>query len=235
MMGLLSSLCSYRTARYCVTTALGVWNYGLGSFHRAVSWVSSRLSLSAHQGKTTTYLADATGLATLNTGKRGSELKILAQLTQSGKIVLSNIAIGKYGDKVEWEALFAPLKEIFNTTRLQKDLQFIIDGCKGILAGAKSVGELVKIQRDVWHTTHQLKYYAWKDKATAGHKAELIVTVAKAVFPKPTISHSQAIDYLADAILFYDANGYKHTRTYLMNAAQYPCLCRQAGFHPPAN
>ena len=57
-------------------------------------------------------LADGTGISTLNTGKRGSELKVVAEWI-GGKLRLVNIGIGKYGEKREWEALFLPVKQSF--------------------------------------------------------------------------------------------------------------------------
>jgi hypothetical protein len=221
MMGLLASLCSLRSAQVCVNGVLGAWKYGLGSIHRATQWLAERIDLSIKRIRGNTFVADGTGIATLNTGKRGSELKLLAQIDRKGKLWLSNISIGNYGHRKQWEALFAPLKEVFNTEALQKDLQFIMDGCKGILAAAKSVHSRVKIQRDVWHIGHQLKYFSWKDKINEIHKAALFRIIFKAVFPQPEITKTQAIEHLTNAVLLCEQFEYKHTMSFLMNAAEH--------------
>lgn len=62
MMGLLSSLCSYRVAQSCMRI-LGWMKFGYGSFRRATAWVADRLSLGVcTQEGTSEFVADGTGI-----------------------------------------------------------------------------------------------------------------------------------------------------------------------------
>ena len=219
MMGLLSSLCSYRTAQSCMTI-FGWWKFGYGSFRRATKWLSDKLDLGISQKGTTEFVADGTGIGTLKTGKRGSELKVLAQYCKDGSLHLVSIGIGKYMSKEGWHALFAPVKEAFEGQQA-KSLSVLMDGCKAILSGAKSVNQLIKIQRDIWHICHQLKYYMWKDKVSKLHKIALIKNVFKAVTLKWNRPKEECLERMASAILFCDRQKYKHCRSYLMGCCDH--------------
>ena len=218
-MSLLSSLCSYRTARK-VLAGLGFRSYALGSFRRSVLWVSQRLELGISSVKACLLLADGTGIATLNTGKRGSELKVIAEWV-AGKLRLVNIGIGKYGEKREWQALFLPIKQCFEQAgvEVRKELAAVIDGCKAILSGIKNLDRFIRIQRDIWHITHQLKYYLWKDKVVELHKATLFKTVFSAAFPENGKTIEQRLEKLATAILLCSQFKYTACMSYLMNLA----------------
>lgn len=218
MMGMLSSLSSYRTAQSCIDI-LWNWKFGLGSFRRAVSWLSERVTLGSRCGGTTEFVADGTGISTLKTGKRGSELKILAQWLLDGSLHVVSIGIGKYNSKADWEVLFAPLLLVDEAQR--KCLSVLMDGCKSILAGAQSVHKRIRIQRDIWHICHQLKYYLWKDKVSKEHKIALIKNVFKAVNLSWRRSKSDCLELLASIILFCDRQGYQHCRGYLMGCAEH--------------
>ncbi len=219
LMGMLSSLCSYRTARQCVVF-LGSWNFGLGSFRRAVLWLSQRLSLGVSPKGSTEFGADGTGISTLKTGKRGSELKVLAQWMKDGSLRLVSIGIGQYMNKSEWQKLFAPLLEAFDEAG-RKKLSVVMDGCKAILAGAKSVSQRIKIQRDIWHICHQLKYYMWKDKVSKVYKIALIKNVFKAHTLNWKRSKSNCVEILTNVILFCDRHKYLSCRSYLLSCAEH--------------
>ncbi|MEM9850240.1 MAG: hypothetical protein AAF847_20275 [Bacteroidota bacterium] len=219
MMGVLSSLCSYRAAQSCMTL-LGWMKFGYGSFRRATAWVADRLSLGVCEKGTTEFVADGTGIGTLKTGKRGSELKVLAQYCKDGSLHLVNIGIGKYMSKAGWVALFEPLRETFKGAAA-KELSVLMDGCKAILSGAKSVHERIKIQRDIWHICHQLKYYIWKDKVSKLHKIALIKNVFKAVSITWYRPKEECLELMGSAILFCDRQQYKHCRNYLMGCCEH--------------
>lgn len=194
-MGVLSSLCSYRSAQK-VLSGLGFRSYALGSFRRAVLWVSEGLTLGIEQTKQCLLMADGTGISTLNTGKRGSELRVITQWI-GGKLHLVNIGIGKYKDKSAWIKLFEPIKACFehlDAKQTRQQLAVLIDGCQSILAGVQSIDKLVRIQRDIWHVTHQLKYYLWKDKIVDLHKITLMKCVFSAVFPRNNKSISERLE-----------------------------------------
>ncbi len=219
LMGMLSSLCSYRTARQCVCF-LGSWKFGLGSFRRAAFWLSGRLSIGVSPQGSKEFGADGTGVSTLKTGKRGSELKVLIQWMKNGAVRLVNIGIGRYKNNAEWQELFTPLTEAFDEAG-RKQLSVIMDGCKAILAGAKSVSQQIKIQRDIWHICHQLKYYMWKDKVSKGYKIALIKNVFKAHSLTWKRSKSDCLEILASVILFCDRHKYLSCRSYLMSCAEH--------------
>ena len=219
MMGLLSSLCSYRTAQRCMTI-LGWMKFGYGSFRRATKWLSNQLDLGLSSKGTTEFVADGTGIGTLKTGKRGSELKILAQYCKDGSLHLVNIGIGKYMSKAEWVSLFAPIRAAFEGEQL-KALSVLMDGCRSILSGAKSVHKRIKIQRDIWHICHQLKYYMWKDKVSKLHKIALIKNVFKAVSLTWYRPKEECLELMASAILFCDRQKYKHCQSYLMGCCDH--------------
>lgn len=219
MMGLLSSLCSYRTAQSCMRK-FGWWKFGYGSFRRATKWLSKKLDLGLSSKGTTEFAADGTGIGTLKTGKRGSELKILAQYCKDGSLHLVSIGIGKYMSKDGWISLFAPLQTAFEGAKA-KQLSVLMDGCKAILSGAKSVHQRIKIQRDIWHLCHQLKYYIWKDKVSKLHKIALIKNVFKAVSLTWYRPKEECLERMASAILFCDRQNYKHCRSYLMGCCDH--------------
>lgn len=219
MMGLLSSLCSYRAAQSCMTI-LGWWKFGYGSFRRATNWLSNKLDLGLSTQGTTEFVADGTGIGTLKTGKRGSELKVLAQYCKDGSLHLVNIGIGKYMSKDGWISLFAPIRAAFEGEQA-KSLSVLMDGCKSILSGAKSVHQRIKIQRDIWHICHQLKYYMWKDKVSKLHKIALIKNVFKAVSLTWYRPKEECLEMMASAILFCDRQKYKYCQSYLMGCSEH--------------
>lgn len=216
-MGFLSSLCSYRVAQKCIGL-VGNWNFGLGSFRRAVIWLADRLAFSACLGESVEFVADGTGISTLHTGKRGSELKILAQFCKKGCLRVVGMGIGKYMAEQEWKELFAPLGDLFKGQLNQ--LSVLMDGCKGIMNGAKSIHDRIKIQRDIWHICHQLKYYMWKDGVSKIHKVALIKNVFKAVNMSWNRSKSDCLELMGSILLFCDKNKYKSCMTYLMGCTE---------------
>lgn len=220
-MGVLSSLCSYRTAAKLLS-GLGFRTYAYGSFRRSVSWVSTRLELGLSQMKRCLLLADGTGITTLNTGKRGSELKVVCEWVE-GQLRLVNIGIGKYKQKAEWVKLFSPIKQSLETAQvnIRQEVAALADGCQALLAGIHHLDERLRFQRDIWHITHQLKYYLWKDGVLDIHKMTLMKTVFSAAFAKSDKSISQRLEKLATAILLCDTFKYKHCQSYLMGLAEH--------------
>ena len=122
--------------------------------------------------------------------------------------------------KAGWVALFEPLRETFEGAAA-KELSVLMDGCKAILSGAKSVHERIKIQRDIWHICHQLKYYIWKDKVSKLHKIALIKNVFKAVSITWYRPKEECLELMASAILFCDRQQYKHCQNYLMGCCEH--------------
>ncbi|MEM6404494.1 MAG: hypothetical protein AAF757_30430 [Cyanobacteria bacterium P01_D01_bin.116] len=184
--------------------------------------MSERIDLGLSQLQRCLLMADGTGISTLKTGKRGSELKVICEWV-AGKLRLVNIGIGKYNSKSEWIALFCPIKEDLEAAQVEirQQVAALADGCKSLLAGIKSLDERLRFQRDIWHVVHQLKYYLWKDKVVDLHKVTLIKTVFSAAFELSNKTVSERLEKLATAILFCNTFGYSHCQSYLMGLAEH--------------
>ena len=72
--------------------------------------------------------ADGTGIPIIRSGKRGKELKVLAQRKTNGKIRAAGMSIGKY--KGGWDKLFKPL---LDSLKSFKEIFLITDGDSSIL------------------------------------------------------------------------------------------------------
>ena len=111
-----------------------------------------------HPGtKKNEFEADGTGLPVKEAGKRGKELKVLAQRKKPTGIRIAGMALGHY--KKGWEKIFNPLKE---SLKKFEEIFLITDGDTTPLQGLKGIK--ITIQRCLFHIPHETKYTLWEDK-----------------------------------------------------------------------
>jgi len=101
ILGLLGSLTTYRVGHKIVKMFSG-FSCSLMSIYRSVQWLGRRIKLPLAKNGINELEADGTGIPTKNSGKRGSELKIVFQRNKKGKLHLVGIAIGKYKEASNW-------------------------------------------------------------------------------------------------------------------------------------
>ncbi len=76
-------------------------NINLMSLWRSVQHLSKRIEIKRQKDIINEYEAAATDVPAHNSGKRGSELKIIFRRTDLGKLHFCGISIGKYTSKTE--------------------------------------------------------------------------------------------------------------------------------------
>lgn len=216
LMGWIGSVSTYRVSLNIIG-ALTNFECSLMSVWRSVQYYAKTIPLKLHKNGTNEFESDATGVSTVGSGKRGSELKKVFQKKEDGKLHLVGIAIGKYKDVSNWRsALTEPLK-----AGIEKFKKVVLasDGDKSITETAKSIDPLkVKIQKDHWHVFHQLKYYLWQDKAPKATKNNIIGLVYKITKLLTGFTSQKRLEILEVVINTLRANGYIHTATYLQSS-----------------
>jgi hypothetical protein len=155
-LGLMGSLATYRVVKKIAGIFTNV-NFSLMTILRCVRKTGEMIKFDIDKKEKNEFDADGTGLPILNSGKRGKELKILAQRKKNGKIQVAGMAIGAYNSG--WEKLFNPLIESLKTF---KKIFLITDGDDCILKGIKGIK--VILQRCLFHIPYEAKYTLWQDK-----------------------------------------------------------------------
>ena len=157
MIGRLGSLMSFRNVEKSMRV-FGIFKISLVSIWRSLQWKSHRLVINlptSNFGKDVILEADGTGVSTLNSGKRGSEAKILMQRKADGGLYFLGVRVGKYSNKMDWQALFEPLQDIFKRS----------SRCILVADGDESIAEVyLKLkgqgycffQRCLWHIPRQV-------------------------------------------------------------------------------
>ncbi len=218
MKELLGWICSMSTFRvsHQIVSSLTNFKCSLMSMWHAVRWSAKQITLELSPYGTNEFEADGTGIPTINSGKRGSELKKVFQKKINGKLHLVGIAIGKYKERKSWHsALVKPLK----TALIQfKKLVLASDGDTTIINTAKSISKMIKIQKDLWHVFHQLKYYLWKDNVPKKYRSNIIKLVYKITIILTMFTPEKRIKILNTVINRIGANNFKHTEVYLKSA-----------------
>jgi hypothetical protein len=169
------------------------------------------------------FEADGTGLPIKNAGKRGKELKILAQRKKKGGIRIAGMTIGNY--KKGWGKLFAPLKSALENF---DSIFLVTDGDASPLAGLKGI--TVIIQRCLFHIAHEIKYTLWQDKVKRKNKTwryilakTLEITNVKRVYEEPGVLKNVVKwkrNLLTRLIKYCKKKRLKFTTPYLENAKQ---------------
>jgi hypothetical protein len=144
--------------------------------------------------------ADGTGVSTLNSGKRGSEAKLLMQRKIGGGLRFLGAKVGKYSDKSDWGGLFMPIKYFLNKVNR---LVLVADGDQNIIEVFIEISKkkCVFFQRCLWHIPHQIKYMLWKDKASKDQKNEILSLTYNAFLLRKTISIEELADYISMKLL----------------------------------
>lgn len=99
---------------------------------------------------------DGTGIPIRGAGKRGKELKIIAQHKKQGGLRIIGIGIGEY--KKDWDfakKICADIKKKFKISL------FCGDG--GVYIELKNYLKGILFQRDLWHIHHSLKHVLWSE------------------------------------------------------------------------
>jgi hypothetical protein len=156
MIGLMGSLATYRVVRKIAGMFTNV-GFSLMTILRCVRKTGDMIKFNIDEKEKNELHADGTGLPILNSGKRGKELKILAQMKKNGQIQIAGMAIGKYNGG--WDKLFKPL---IDSLKAFKEIILITDGDDCILKGIKGIK--VILQRCLFHVPYEAKYTLWQDK-----------------------------------------------------------------------
>jgi hypothetical protein len=216
LLGWIESVCTYRLG-HKITGMLTNFKCSLMSVWNSVQWYGKQIKLKLSTEETNEFEADGTGIPTHKTGKRGSELKKVFQRDKDGKLHLVGLTIGKYKSLDDWLSILSnPIKEGL------KQFGKIIpasDGDKSIIDTAMSIDKKrVKIQKDIWHVFHQLKYYLWQDKVPKEIRSNIIKLVYKITMILTCFSSQKRLHILSIVINNLKNNSYNHTAVYLQSA-----------------
>jgi len=154
---LTGALAPYRVATKIISIFSG-FKPTLTNILRSVRSVGKEISFDVDPTESNVFEADGTGVPIVKTGKRGKELKILAQRKKTWGIRIAGINLDKY--KMGWDKIFEPIKDHLKELG---QIVLITDGDTSILKG---LGDKVKVilQRCLWHIPHEVKYTLWEDK-----------------------------------------------------------------------
>ncbi len=168
-----------------------------------------------------------TGISTHNSGKRGSELKVVYQRDKEAKLHLVGISIGKYKEAKGWlEAFGTKLNEGIKTF----GKVILASDCDNMIVDtARQLSEYVLIQRDLWHVFYQMvtehsrsmKYYLWQDKVDKAIRNNIISLVYKLLLVKTKFTKEYRIKLVGIVIASLKANNYTHTATYLTTCTEH--------------
>jgi len=154
---LTGALAPYRVAVKIISIFSG-FKPTLTNILRSVRSVGKAITFAVDPTESNIFEADGTGVPIVKAGKRGKELKFLAQRKKTGGIHIAGINLDKY--KRGWKKLFSSIKECIKTFR---EVIIITDGDTSILKGLADKVNIV-IQRCLWHIPHQVKFTLWEDK-----------------------------------------------------------------------
>lgn len=218
IIGMIGSLTPFRVGEKIINMLCG-FRCSLMSIWRSVQWFGSQIKFKLHSGGINEFEADGTGISTRNSGKRGSELKVVYQRDKEGKLYLVGIAIGTYKEAKGWlEAFGTKLKEgveKFGKVILASDCD------STIVETARRLSEYVLIQRDLWHVFHQMKYYLWQDKVDKAIRNNIISLVYKLLLIKTKFTKEYRLKLVGNVIASLKANNYIHTATYLTTCTEH--------------
>lgn len=205
MLGSLGGLMSFRNVEKSMKV-FGIFKVSLGSIWHCLQWSVSHLSISLKEKTTTTNSvetivleSDGTGVSTLKSGKRGSEIKVLMQRKENGHLHFLGVKVGKYSDKLDWEALFDDFKKGFSTLKnVVKKCILVADGDTTVIDVFNNLflNGKVFFQRCLWHIPHQMKYMLWKDKAEITQKKHILNLTYSAFLLRKTVSAQEFKPYI---------------------------------------
>ena len=220
-IGLMVSLATYRVVRK-IAGMFANAGFSLMTILRCVRKTGEMIKFGVDKKQENKFYGDGTGLPIIKTGKRGEELKVLAQMKKEGKIQVTGMIIGKYNGG--WDKLFKPLLESLKTF---KKIFLVTDGDDSILKGIKGIK--VILQRCLFHIPYEAKYTLWQDKIKRKSRVWIhiltklieICNVRKIkedeTIIKKTIKNKKG--ELEKLIHYCEENKAEKTATYLKNAS----------------
>jgi len=217
LIGWMGALSTYRVA-HSILGELSNFKCSLMSVWNSVQYCAENITLGLSEDGINEFEADGTGIPTKDSGKRGSELKQVFQRKEDGSLHLVGISIGKYKSKEDWKAIIAPALK----SGLEKFKKVILacDGDKTIINVAKAVSEKVKIQADIWHVFHQMKYTLWKDGIAKELRSDLIGGIYKIMLVAKTSKEKRSLA-LQTALEDLLKNGCQSTFSHLSSAIKH--------------
>ena len=171
IMGWISAVAPFRVGHNIIGVLTNL-KCSLMSVWRSVQWSAPKIKLGLSKDGTNETLHDATGVPTIDSGKRGSELKKSFQLKKNGKLHLIGMCNGTYKNADDWKSMLE--KHLLALIVLFGTVIVGTDGDQAIINTALSISEHVKIQFDIWHVFHQMKYYLWKDGVPKDYRGKII-------------------------------------------------------------
>jgi hypothetical protein len=203
LVGTLGALMSYRNV-FKSMLSYSILGISLSSIWRCLQWSAAGLVLpiESSSAQDECFEVDATGVSTLESGKRGSEVKILMQRKGSlegekkgKKLRFLGIKVGAYKNKSDWESIFSSIKPLLN-----KDKRYVLiaDGDQTPIEVWKQTckGTYSLVQRCLWHIPRQMKYMLWKDKATQEQRERILGLTYNAVLIRKQVVVEEFCQYI---------------------------------------
>jgi len=154
---LTGALAPYRVAAKIISIFSG-FKPTLINILRSVRSVGKEMSFEVDPTESNIFEADGTGVPILKAGKRGKELKFLAQRKKTWGIHIAGINLDYY--KKGWDKIFVSIKAHIKAFG---KVIIVTDGDISILKGLGNRVNMI-LQRCLWHIPHEVKYTLWKDK-----------------------------------------------------------------------
>ncbi len=220
MIGLMGALAPYRVVKKIASMFTAV-RFSLMTILRCIRKTGKSIVFDVDEEETNVFEADGTGIPIIKAGKRGKELKILAQRKRNSGIRIAGMNIDKY--KSGWDELFSPLKEALKRF---VNIFLITDGDTSpldVLEGIKVI-----LQRCLFHIPHETKYTLWQDKVK--RKSEDWRYILGKIFEITNVKRIREDEGVAKNIIKWKRNlftrlinfcsnkQYKNTTTYFRNA-----------------
>lgn len=206
MLGTLGGLMSFRNVEKSMKV-FGVFKVSLASIWRSLQWSANGLVINlkeennaTNEEKSIILESDGTGVSTLKSGKRGSEIKVLMQRKENGRLHFLGVKVGKYSSKSDWEDLFNVFKEALSCLKNTiKNYILVADGDSTVIDVFNNLPLIgtTFFQRCLWHIPHQLKYMLWKDKADAEQKKNILKLAYSAFLLRKTVSAEDFKTYIS--------------------------------------
>lgn len=218
--GLMGALAPLRVVNKFLSLFSGT-TVSLMAIVRSMRATAETIEFGIDSKQTNEFEADGTGIPVKNAEKRGKELEILAQRTETGRIRIAGMVISGY--KRGWERLFAPLKESLKTFG---NIVLVTDGDTSPMKALEGIK--VIIQRCLFHIAHEAKYTLWQDKVKRKSKKwkyvlakVLDITNVRRVKENPGVAANiikWKRNQLTRLIHYCDKNKFVHTASYLRSA-----------------
>ncbi len=220
MFGLLGGLSTYRVGKKIINLFTACKCNSM-TILRSVRDYANKLTFKLSKEGTNQFEADGTGIPTLKSGKRGSELKSLFQRKENGKLHYLGSTIGKYKNLENWKKLFKPSLE--KAEQIFEKIILSSDGDTTIWNAAKeSVKDIENIifQKDIWHVLHQLKYALWSNGVKKTKRKGMLKGVYNILYRMEDLPYKIRLKTLDRLINICEERELKRTVKYLNNSKE---------------